>query len=192
MAENSKGAKQSGKEDPGVLSGLSESRPSRIGGRRREPAGATSGSSDKTAKSKTSRPAKAKAASNRKAAAKDKAAAKPKKRAKTEASAETRAAGMPRRRTAGAPQEVHERGKPRPVRAGSPALEAAAPDAAAKRPAARTAPPPPPASVPNAPEMPSGTQLVTTAFQAAGELAQIGVTVGSQIIRRALDRLPKP
>ncbi|HYM57446.1 MAG TPA: hypothetical protein VES79_05735 [Solirubrobacteraceae bacterium] len=39
---------------------------------------------------------------------------------------------------------------------------------------------------------PSGTELVTTAIQAAGELAQIGLTVGGQIIRRAVDRLPKP
>jgi hypothetical protein len=33
-------------------------------------------------------------------------------------------------------------------------------------------------------------ELVTTAVQAAGELAQIGFTVGGQILRRAASRLP--
>ena len=39
---------------------------------------------------------------------------------------------------------------------------------------------------------PSGTELVTTAIQAAGELATIGVKVGGHILKRAVDRLPKP
>ena len=39
---------------------------------------------------------------------------------------------------------------------------------------------------------PSGTELVTTAIQAAGELAQIGLTVGGQVLKRAVNRLPKP
>jgi hypothetical protein len=39
---------------------------------------------------------------------------------------------------------------------------------------------------------PRGTELVTTAIQAAGELAQIGISVGSQLLKRTLDRLPKP
>ena len=39
---------------------------------------------------------------------------------------------------------------------------------------------------------PSGTELVTTAIQAAGELAQIGLTVGGQVLKRAVKRLPKP
>src|SRR5215218_1547650 len=33
---------------------------------------------------------------------------------------------------------------------------------------------------------PSGTELVTTAIQAAGELAQIGLAVGGQVLRRAV------
>jgi hypothetical protein len=33
---------------------------------------------------------------------------------------------------------------------------------------------------------------VTTAVQAAGELAQIGLTVGGQILKRAARRLPRP
>ena len=42
------------------------------------------------------------------------------------------------------------------------------------------------------PKPPSGTELVTTAIQAAGELAQIGLTVGGQVLKRAVERLPKP
>ncbi len=57
---------------------------------------------------------------------------------------------------------------------------------AAHRPAA----PPPPSSA--ADGRPKGTEIVTTAVQAAGELAQIGATVGSQFIKRAARRIPRP
>ena len=49
------------------------------------------------------------------------------------------------------------------------------------------APPPPRPIGP-----PSGTELVTTAIQASGELARIGLAVGGQVLRRAVDRLPRP
>jgi hypothetical protein len=39
---------------------------------------------------------------------------------------------------------------------------------------------------------PSGPEFVTTAVQAVGELAQIGLTVGGQVLRRAAKRLPRP
>lgn len=39
---------------------------------------------------------------------------------------------------------------------------------------------------------PSGTEIVTTAVQAAGELAQIGATVGGQLLKRAARRIPRP
>jgi hypothetical protein len=71
--------------------------------------------------------------------------------------------------------------KPRPIRAGAPALRESTERA-------RTAEPPPKSkSTP-----PSGTELVTTAIQAAGELAQIGLAVGGQVLRRAVDKLPRP
>ena len=57
---------------------------------------------------------------------------------------------------------------------------------AAQRPAA---PPPPP---PTTDGRPGGVEIVTTAVQAAGELAQIGVTVGTQLLRRAARRIPRP
>jgi hypothetical protein len=39
---------------------------------------------------------------------------------------------------------------------------------------------------------PRGTEIVTTAVQAAGELAQIGVTLGGQLLKRAAGRIPRP
>jgi len=69
--------------------------------------------------------------------------------------------------------------KPNAVRSGSPSL-----DAAKKQPRA--------ASKPAAPEPPKGTELVTTAVQATGELAKIGLTLGSQALKRAARRIPKP
>jgi hypothetical protein len=72
------------------------------------------------------------------------------------------------------------RTKPRPVRAGAPSL-------AESTERARTSEPPPKTTT----TPPSGTELVTTAIQAAGELAQIGLAVGGQVLRRAVDKLPK-
>jgi len=72
--------------------------------------------------------------------------------------------------------------RPRPVRAGAPAL-------AESTQRARSEPhePPEPGAVP-----PSGTELVTTAVQAAGELAQIGLKLSGRALKRAVERLPKP
>jgi hypothetical protein len=39
---------------------------------------------------------------------------------------------------------------------------------------------------------PTGIDLVTTVLQASAELAQIGVTYGGQLLRRAASRLPRP
>jgi hypothetical protein len=39
---------------------------------------------------------------------------------------------------------------------------------------------------------PRGGEIVTTAVQAAGELAQIGATVGAQLLKRAARRIPRP
>jgi hypothetical protein len=82
--------------------------------------------------------------------------------------------------TATAPKPAPAR-KRRPVRAGAPALRESTERA-------RTAEPPPESST----SPPSGTELVTTAIQAAGELAQIGLAVGGSVLRRAVDKLPKP
>lgn len=42
------------------------------------------------------------------------------------------------------------------------------------------------------PAQPEGLELVTTAVQAAGELAQLGLTVGVRALRGAVSRLPRP
>jgi hypothetical protein len=67
--------------------------------------------------------------------------------------------------------------------------------AAAQRRAARPAPspPPPPKARPRrSSSPPSGPELVTTAIQAAGEIAHIGITVGGQVLKRAARRIPRP
>src|SRR3954470_3248643 len=80
----------------------------------------------------------------------------------------------------------------RPERIGAPRHSAvarkAAPKPRAVSPGAEAlththhAPPPPPL------EPPRGTELVTTAIRATGELAQIGVTLGGQALKRAFKR----
>jgi hypothetical protein len=71
--------------------------------------------------------------------------------------------------------------KPRAVRSGSPGLKTKEKKAAS---------PPPSKARPSEP--PKGAELVTTAVQAAGELAQIGLTLGGRAVKRAVRRLPKP
>jgi hypothetical protein len=39
---------------------------------------------------------------------------------------------------------------------------------------------------------PGGTEILSTAVQAAGEIAQIGLTVGGQLLKRAAGRIPRP
>ena len=84
--------------------------------------------------------------------------------------------GAPRK---GAPpkRKPAAKAKPRPkaVRAASPPLKTR-----------RTLPPPQPIGAPK------GTELVTTTIRAAGELTQIGFTVTGQILKRAVDRIPRP
>jgi hypothetical protein len=65
--------------------------------------------------------------------------------------------------------------KPAAVRSASPPLEVHS-----------TAPPPRPIGAPR------GKELVTTTIRAAGELTQVGLTVGGLMIKRAVDRIPRP
>jgi hypothetical protein len=108
--------------------------------------------------------AKAKATTTAKAAAKAKPAAKRPK---------------PKPRAKPQPVAVAQPQRPRAVRSGAKGLSEPAKKAAAKR------TPPPDRS-------PSGTELVTTVVQAAGELAQVGLSIGGQVLKRAVERLPKP
>jgi hypothetical protein len=39
---------------------------------------------------------------------------------------------------------------------------------------------------------PTGPELVTGAVKAAGQVAQIGIAIGGELLKKATDRLPKP
>src|SRR3954471_13209057 len=170
------------KDDAGVLGNLPATRPtglraerSRDGAKARATKAGDAAASAK-AKPKTTASAKPKTTASAKPKAKARASAKPRSTAKittTEAAPRTPAtpAGEP-----AAPR------RPRPVRAGAPALAEST-----ERARSDVHEPLEPGAAP-----PSGTELVTTAVQAAGELAQIGLKLGGRALRRAVDRLPKP
>ena len=73
--------------------------------------------------------------------------------------------------------------RPRAVRAATPTLKEPIAEAAARREDR-------PLEDRRGPQGPA--ELATTVVQAAGELAQIGLTVGGQILKRAAEKLPKP
>jgi len=103
--------------------------------------------------------------------------------------------GLPRSR----PQRRSTR-RPRPVRAAVPDSDLAG--AAARRARMESKAPRRARAEPTAPaasssertagRSPDPVEVVTTAVRAAGELAEIGLTVGTQALRGALERLPRP
>lgn len=84
-----------------------------------------------------------------------------------------------------APAKTKTKAKP-PVKAKTTAKAAAKP-----KPKPRTEVPKP-APVVASVEPPSGQEILTSAVQAVGELAAVGVTVGKQLLKGALSRLPRP
>ena len=66
--------------------------------------------------------------------------------------------------------------KPRAVRAGAPELTTHR----------TTEPPPAPIGAP------TGRELVATTIRATGELAQMGLVVGGQVLKRTISRFPRP
>jgi hypothetical protein len=168
-----KGSKKSPPADEtGVLGSLPATRPTRLGRRRAETDGAsTTGEpgSKKRAPARAASKPKATAAKPKATAAKPKAVAAKPAAPKRPTAVPSEPAG-PRR-----PSPVREARGPRPVRSGSPGLDAV-----------------PVEERPSTAQPPSGTELVSTVVKAAGEVAQIGLTVGGQILKRAVDRLPKP
>jgi hypothetical protein len=205
MADESQKAKKAKQQD-GVLAGLPATRPSRMGRRARaggpsveaaraaasqmadtREATGSSGSGKRTTAADSTRSAKpapkpATKRSTAKTPAKATGAAATKPAAKTPAkpAAKTPAKPAPPKvaTLAEAPKPPR---KPRAVRVGSPALKEPTEKAESRR-----------DDVPVARPAQSGTELVTTVVQAAGELASIGLTVGGQILKRAADRLPRP
>lgn len=85
------------------------------------------------------------------------------------------------KRAAGKPPARGRKASPEPARKASPKRVPARPGADA---GPRTTPPPE--------RDEHGRGLVGTAVQAAGELAEIGLTVGGNALRDALSRLPHP
>jgi hypothetical protein len=78
--------------------------------------------------------------------------------------------------------------------AGAPASAATPRRPAARRPVTTSPTASPRIAAPprRPPGPPSRQDPVTTVVQAAGELAQVGLTIGSQLLKRAVSRLPKP
>jgi hypothetical protein len=101
------------------------------------------------------------------------AKAKPKARAKPKAKAKAKPKAAAPTPTPTPIAAAADKQRPQPVRAGHPTL--------ARKPAEGRAEDP----------GQSGLDLVKTVVQAAGEVAQIGATVGGQILKRAVDKLPK-
>jgi hypothetical protein len=157
------GSKATADPAKSVMGNLSSTRPTGMG-RHRDGATPTAAPSGRrtAAKPPAAAPKTAATKTKGKAAPKAKAAPKPKP-----------AAAKPR----AAVKTVRAADGPQAVRSGAPSLE---------RPTAKTAPPEPSHSRPL-----KGTELVTTAVEAAGELAQIGFTLGGQVVKRAVGRLPR-
>ncbi len=146
-----------------VMGSLPRTRPQRRSARRPAAAASEAGSGT-TAKPAVTPAPKAKPAPKRAPGTPKAKAAKAKPKAKATA-AKPKAAAKPKPRT-----QVRSS---KPGAAGLPPRGYATPESAGEPP-------------------PSGTALVTTALQAAGELAQIGVSVAGQAAKSALSKLPRP
>lgn len=181
MAKGSEKAPGSG--DESVLGNLPATRPSRLGRRRegdadtkpapaRKPASkAASASAGKPAQGRKTTTKAAGAGAKKTPAARKPASPKPAAAKPKPAAAKPKPAPVAH---AEPPSPDATDGRPQPVRSGSPGLSAR------------------PAEDRPHDTAPSGTELVGTVVKAAGEVAQIGFTVGTQILKRAVDRLPKP
>ncbi len=175
MADKGRSAKGSKRTSPppdaaeGVLGNLPATRPARLG-RRPPPASGAPGSGTPPAADPPPAPPADDGSDGE-----TRPASKPRKPAGTRAAVPP-ATDPPRRRRR-APVKERPEG-PVAVRSGAPHLD---PDVERDVPDPRD----------DAPRPPSGTELVTTAIGAVGDLARIGATVGAQALRRALGRFPR-
>ncbi len=196
MADEEKPSGRSGSASSGggVISNLPRHRPHRRSDKR-----AASGSADAIEPSASGRPSTATARAAAKAEQSGAKAATDGKAARTKAE--------PRRRK---PASV-TRSQPGAKAGGKPAaspVPSSARERIGRTASAKTRAPTPPDEVQtgrareahrpadSSGELPggpsSGAELVGTVVQAAGELAQIGVTLGTQAVKNAVKRLPKP
>jgi hypothetical protein len=163
--------------DREVLTSLPRTRPTRRSAKRGGPPAQDGPPASPAAEPAPARraPAKAPAANTKKAAT----TAKPK------------AAG-----TSASRAKARPAAKPRTATTAKATSKAKANTTAAEASKTATPPPPPPAgwaSAKEQPTLPSGpAELLGTAVQAVGELAQIGLTFGGQALKQALSRLNRP
>jgi hypothetical protein len=176
-------------DDKGVLAALPSTRPERIGSRRGAPgpkSTATTAASRAAKSTATAKPAAKQPAAA--AAAKPKAAAKPrtspaaKTAAKPRATATRRKAAAPRTfepteaaEAAAGAADAPTYPRPRPVSEGAPGIGTGYRD----EPAAESG-------------RPSGVDVAASAVRAAGEVAHLGLTLGSELLKGVVKRLPKP
>jgi hypothetical protein len=92
------------------------------------------------------------------------------------------------------PTAARPKSKPKPRTAAKAGSATARPAATPRAAAAPAQIPPAGYATPRTEDdgVPSGADLVTTAVQAAGELAQIGLAAGGRALKSALERLPRP
>jgi hypothetical protein len=194
-------------DEKGVLAALPSTRPERIGSRRSAasaPAPTTAASTRAATTSASAKPA-AKTSAKPAAKAKAKPAAK-RARPAGKRAAKRRPRATAARRKAAAPRTFE------PTQAAEAAAGAADERAAGALPRdetrseERTYPRPRPVSdgapgigrtgyrdeEPDRSGRPGGVELAATAVRAAGEVAQLGLTIGGQVLKRVVDRLPKP
>jgi hypothetical protein len=145
-----------------VFGSLPNSRPQRRSAKRDRAGGAAKAAAPAPAKAKAAKPTAAKPTAAKPTAAKP---------------------------TAAKPTAARPKAKPKP-RTTAKARPAAKPRAAT----AASQIPPAGYATPRADDdgVPRGADLVTTAVQAVGELAQIGLAAGGRALKSALERLPKP
>lgn len=161
---------KSKKDEKGVLAALPSTRPERIGTRRAAPAPKTTtatAASQAAARPSATRTAAAKRSTTPKTSTAPKVSAAPKAASAPKAATVPKVAAAPKPPTAA---------RPRPVREGAPGIGTAG---------SRDQPSPESGR-------PSGTELATTAVRAVGEVAQLGITIGGHVLKRVVDRLPKP
>ena len=195
---------KSKKDEKGVLAALPSTRPERIGGRRRRGARRRRRPPTATAASKAAaKPSPDEAAPRRRREAgrddrtedrrgrrrpaRDRGAGARPPRPRTFEPTAGRRGGRRRRRRARRRRDPAVRDparaaeertypRPRPVSEGAPGIGTAG---------YRDQPSPESGR-------PSGVELAATAVKAAGEVAQLGLTIGGQVLKRVADRLPKP
>jgi hypothetical protein len=183
MAMASSDSSSGGSGDRDVFGSLPNARPQRRSARRDRSAAkakaAATGPAEAAAQPKPAARAKAATSAKPKPAARAKAAtsAKPKAAARAKPAARAAAAtpATPAARAARAGQ-AKSAVKATPPRAAAPEI------------------PPAGYATPRTDDdgIPRGADLVTTAVQAAGELAQIGLAAGGRALKSALERLPRP